>query len=227
MNKKLIIYGAGKIAEVILYYAKEECGYDIAAITVDGKYKTAETLHNIPVIAFEEIEKNFPPSKYDMFIAVGYHDLNELRENRCREAVEKGYRLVSIISPLANVPKNVITGVNCFIMPPAIIHPFVTIGNNVFVWSGTMIGHHSVIKDNCWLTSACNISGNVTVGENTFIAVNATIGHSVTVGKDCFLGANSLVTKNIEDGNVMIEESTKPFRLNSKQFLRISSFSNL
>jgi UDP-3-O-[3-hydroxymyristoyl] glucosamine N-acyltransferase len=103
----------------------------------------------------------------------------------------------------------------------------VQIGNNVFIWNGAMVGHHSIIEDNCWLTSSCNISGNVHVGSNTFIAVNGTVGHSVTIGSNCFLGANSLVTKNLEENKVVIVESSKPLRLNSEQFLRMSTFSNL
>ena len=110
---------------------------------------------------------------------------------------------------------------------PAIIHPCVQLGNNVFVWSGAMVGHHSVIEDNCWLTSCCNISGNVRIGTNTFLAVNATVGHSVTIGKNCFLGANSLITKHLEDDKVVIAESSKPLRLSSAQFLRMSGFSSL
>ncbi len=162
-----------------------------------------------------------------MFIAIGYHDLNRLRENRCNEAIQKGYTLVSIVSPAANVPSNVVMGYNCFIMPPSIVHPCVTLGNNVFVFSSAMVAHHATIEDNCWLTSCCNISGNVRIGANTFVAVNATVGHSVTIGKNCFLGANTLVTKNLEADKVVIEESSKPIRLTSQQFLKMSNFSNL
>ncbi len=186
-----------------------------------------EQFQSLPVVSFDEVEKSYPIESNDMFIGVGYHDLNRLRETKCMEAKEKGYALASIISPLANIPTNVNIGENCFIMPPAIIHPCVTIKNNVFVWSGTMIGHHSIIDDNCWLTSSCNISGNVHVGANTFLAVNATVGHSVSIGKNCFIGANALVTKNLEEEKVVIVESTKPIRLNSKQFLKMSNFSSL
>jgi sugar O-acyltransferase (sialic acid O-acetyltransferase NeuD family) len=227
MKKSLVIFGIGKIAEVIYYYAKEECGYQVAAFCVDKQYKTQETFQQLPVVAFEEVETSYPPQTFDMFVAVGYHDLNRLREKKCQEAMAKGYNLVSVISPRANVPKNVTTGWNCFIMSPAIVHPCVQVGNNVFIWSGAMVAHHSVLEDHCWLTSCCNISGNVRVGANTFAAVNATVGHSVTIGKNCFLGANTLVTKNLEDDKVVIAESAKPLRLTSSQFLRISSFSNL
>jgi sugar O-acyltransferase (sialic acid O-acetyltransferase NeuD family) len=227
MKKDLVIFGVGKIAEVIYYYAKEECRYNVVAFSVDEPYKNKVTFQGLPVVSFAEVETHYPPAGNDMFIAVGYHDLNKLRENKCNEAMAKGYELVSIISPLANLPLNVSTGWNCFIMPPAIIHPCVSIRNNVFIFSGAMVGHHSVIDDHCWLTSCCNISGNVHVGANTFMAVNATVGHSVTIGKKCFLGANTLVVKNLEDEKVVIAESSKPIKLNSSQFLRMSSFSNL
>ncbi len=65
------------------------------------------------------------------------------------------------------------------------------------------------------------------MGEHTFVALNATIGHSAEIGKECFLGANTLVTKKLEDGQVVIAESSKPIRLNSKQFLKMSTFSSL
>ena len=223
----LIIFGIGKIAEVVHYFAIEECAYNVVAFSVDEEYKNSSTFKKLPVVSFDEVQVKYPPSKYDMFVAIGYHDLNRLRETKCKEAMGKGYQLVSVISPRAYLPLNVSHGWNCFIMPPAIIHPCVGIGNNVFIWSGAMVSHHSVIGDNCWLTSCCNISGNVHLGANAFVAVNATVGHSVTIGKNCFLGANTLLTKNLEDEKVIIAESSKPLKLNSKQFLRMSNFSSL
>lgn len=227
MKKDLVIFGIGKIAEVIFYYAKEECGFNVVAFCVDEKYKSAEYFHKLPVVSFENVERDFPPGVYDMFIAIGYHDLNRLREARCNEALAKGYKLVNIISPLANLPKNVSVGWNCFIMPPCFIHPCVSLKNDVFVFSGAMVGHHSVIDDHCWLTSSCNIAGNVRLGSNTFMAINSTVGHSVSIGKNCFIGANTLITKDLEEDKVVITESSKPIRLNSSQFLKISNFSSL
>jgi sugar O-acyltransferase (sialic acid O-acetyltransferase NeuD family) len=227
MKKDLILFGIGKIAEVVYYYAKEECGFNVVAFCVDAPFKNSETFSGLPVISFDEIADNYPPDRNDMFIAIGYHDLNKLRETKCNEAIAKGYRLVSIISPQSRLPLNVSVGWNCFIMPPALVHPCVEIKNDVFIFSGAMVAHHSVIEDHCWLTSSCNISGNVRLGANTFVAVNATIGHSVIIGQKCFLGANTLVTKNLEDEKVVIAESSKPIRLNSSQFLKVSNFSSL
>ena len=123
MKKDLVIFGIGKIAEVVFYYASKECGYNVVAFCVDEQYKTGEKFQGLPVVPFESIEKNYPPADYDMFVAIGYHDLNRLRELKCNEAIGKGYTLISVVSPLTSLPSNVTFGYNCFIMPPAIIHP--------------------------------------------------------------------------------------------------------
>ena len=85
----------------------------------------------------------------------------------------------------------------------------------------------STIGDNCWLTSCANISGVVTVGSNCFFAVNSTVAHGIKLGDECFIGANALITKSTNNGEVFLTESTKAFRLNSRQFLRVSRFSDL
>ena len=224
--KDLIIFGNGKIADVIYYYAKYECNFNIVAFTVDRQYIDKNEFHNLPVIPFDALIENYNPEKFSMFIALGYQDLNGLRESKYLTAKIMGYEMVSIISPESKLPITVKYGENCFIMPPSIIHPEVEIGDNTFIWSGAMVGHHTIIGCNCWLTSCTNISGVVKVGNNCFFAVNSTVGHGVNIGNRCFLGANTLITKDLADKKVVIEEASKVFRLESDQFLRFSKFSD-
>ena len=119
MKKDLIIFGTGKIADIVFYYAQSECGFNVKAFCVDEEFKTSEHFNGLPVISFQSALSKYPPVSHDMFVAVGYQDLNRLRERKCDQAREKGYELVSIISPEAKLPQNVTTGWNCFIMPPA------------------------------------------------------------------------------------------------------------
>lgn len=227
LMKPIVIFGTGKIAEVLLYYFRNHSSREVVACTVDAAFVKSPEWNGMPVVAFSDVAEAYPPATHDMFVALGYQDLNRLREERCRNARELGYTLASYISPEAHLPLDCVYGDNCFVMSQALVHPRVVLGNNVFVWSGAMIGHHSVIGDNCWLTSCCNVSGDVRVGKNCFLAVNSTVGNSVTVGDDCFLGANALVVKCTQSGEAYLAESTKPFRLSSRQFLRISRLGEL
>jgi sugar O-acyltransferase (sialic acid O-acetyltransferase NeuD family) len=225
--KPIILFGTGKIAEVMLHFLRHSSDRIVAACTVDRSFVPGAEWQGLPVIPFDVLAQNHPPADYDMFVALGYQDMNALRAAKCAEARALGYTLISYVHPQSGMPADCVHGDNCFIMNHTMIHPCVKLGNNVFVWSGAMIGHHSVIGDNCWLTSCTNISGGVTVGENSFFAVNSTIGNGVAVGKSCFIGANALVTQSTADDQVFITESTKPFRLTSRQFMRMSRFSDL
>ena len=225
--KPLVLFGAGKIAEVLLYYFRNHSDRDVVACTTDRKYLPEGSWNGLPTIPFENLTKTHPPEQFDLFVALGYHDLNLLRAKKCDEARALGYTLPSYIHPESGLPKDCEYGDNCFIMNNVLIHPHVRMGNNVFAWSGAMIGHHSSIGDNCWLTSGCNIAGVVTLGENCFLGINSTITNSVRVGKDCLIGANALVSKCTKDGEVYLTASTMPFRLNIQQFLRISKFTCL
>lgn len=225
--KPVILFGAGKIADVLLYFLRNHSDRKVVACTADREHLPPDPWNGLPVVAFDEVAAAYPPETHDMFVALGYHNLNSLRAQKCAEARAMGYALPAYIHPDSGLPKDCVYGDNCFIMNQVHIHPQVTLGNNVFVWSGAMIGHHSSVADNCWLTSGCNVSGVVTLGPNSFLAVNSTVAHSVRVGSDCFIGANALVTKCTGDGEVYLAEASKPFRLNSRQFLRMSRFSNL
>jgi len=50
----------------------------------------------------EDVEKRFPPTSHQMFIALGYSKVNALRAEKFRQAQAKGYHLVSYVSSKPN-----------------------------------------------------------------------------------------------------------------------------
>ncbi|MBC7511986.1 MAG: transferase, partial [Ferruginibacter sp.] len=110
MKKDLIIFGNGKIADIVYYYAKNECHYNVVAFTTDKEYIKEGLFNGLPVTPFEEIESLYKPEDHDMFVAIGYQDLNRLRERKYNEAKAMGYELVNVISPNVYLPGNVKIG---------------------------------------------------------------------------------------------------------------------
>lgn len=220
--KPLVLFGCGKIAEVLLYFFRHHSDREVVACCVDRDYLPGPQWQGLPTVAFEEVAERYPSESHDMFVALGYQQVNALREAKCQAARALGYTLVSFVHPEAGLPRDCVHGDNCFFMNQVHVHPCVSFGDNVFVWSGAMVGHHGRIGDNCWITSSAQIAGGVEVGVNTFFAVNATVGNSVRIGARCFIGANALVTRSTQDDQVFVAESSKPFRLSSQQFFRMS-----
>ena len=222
--KPVVLFGAGKIAEVVLYFLRHHSERSVVSCALDQMYIKHQTWCDLPVVAFESLERAYPPEDYDVFIAVGYQELNDFRARKCEQARAKGYTLMSYVDPEVHLPLDCEFGDNCFIMQGSVVQPCVKVGDNVFIWGGALVGHHSVIGDNCWLTSRCNIAGNVVIGDNSFLAMNSSITNGVNVGKRCFIGANALVNKCTDDAQVYLSQPSGLYRLDSNQFLRLSSF---
>lgn len=214
--KKLIIFGVGEQAEMAYYYFKHDSSYDVVAFTVDEAYKNKDTLFDLPVISFEEIEQILSPDDYSMFVAIGYNKINKIREEKYLAAKAKGYKIASYISKKASVFTELI-GENAFILEDNTIQPYVKIGNNVTLWSGNHIGHHSYIEDNCFVTSHVVISGGCIIGQNTFIGVNATLRDHIKIGRSNVIGAGSLILSDTEDNKVYMVKETEVSKVPSNR----------
>jgi sugar O-acyltransferase (sialic acid O-acetyltransferase NeuD family) len=199
----VVIFGAGDIAQLAHFYLSKDSPHRLVAFTVDGAYVKESSFCGLPVVPFEEIATRFPPGANEMFVAVSYSQVNQVRATKYHEAKAKGYRLISYISSRATHYGTPI-GDNCFIFEDNTIQPFTRIGNNVTLWSGNHIGHHSTIGDHCFISSHVVISGGVTIEPYCFIGVNSTIRDHVTIGEKCVVGMGSMITKSCEPEGVYV-----------------------
>ena len=219
---QVVLFGAGKTAEVAYHYLTGDSPHDVVAFTVDADYLPGDSMLGLPAVAFEEVQQRYPPDDFEMLVAVGYQDLNRVRAAKCEQAKQKGYRLISFISSRAANVAGVEVGENCFILENQTIQPCTKIGNNVTLWSGNHIGHHSSIGDHCFITSHVVVSGITTIEPYCFIGVNATIGHGVTIGRESIIGASALITKNTPPSSVYVARNTKRFDADSRRFMEMS-----
>jgi sugar O-acyltransferase (sialic acid O-acetyltransferase NeuD family) len=202
-KKKLILFGDSAFAEIAYEYFTQDSIYEVVAFTVSREYLKKANLFGLPVVAFEEVEKEYPPAEFDMHIALVYNSLNRLRRKFYFDAKEKGYSLANYISSNAFVWRNVEIGDNVFIFEDNTIQPFVKIGSNNVFWSGNHIGHHSTIGSHNFISSHVVISGFCNIGDNNFLGVNSTVGNNLTLGTDCLIGSFVHIVKNIDDGSLI------------------------
>jgi sugar O-acyltransferase (sialic acid O-acetyltransferase NeuD family) len=201
--KKVVVFGTGSIGQMVHYYFTNDSEFEIAAFCADADYIDEPEFMGIPVVPFETIVDSHPPAEYDMFVAIGYNNLNQTRMNKYHEAKEKGYKLVTYVCSKSVIWDNAVEiGDNCFIFENQTIQPFVKIGNNVILWSGNHIGHHSTIGDHCFLTSHVVVSGHVIIGDSSFLGVNCTLRDGLTLAPRTVVGAGAIMIKDSVEGGV-------------------------
>lgn len=221
MKNKLVIFGTGDIAQLAHYYFTTDSNYEVVAFSVDSAYISNSTFCGLPVIAFEDVVKHFPPESHEFFIALSYTKLNAVRKEKYFAAKAIGYEIASYISTRATVLNDHKVGENCFILEDNTIQPFAIIGNNVTLWSGNHIGHHAHIKDHTFIASHVIISGGVQIGEQCFVGVNSTLRDHINVGDKCVIGAGALLLVDAEAEGVYIGAATERSRVPSTRLRKI------
>jgi sugar O-acyltransferase (sialic acid O-acetyltransferase NeuD family) len=219
--KQLVIFGISEIAELANFYFTQDSDYEVACFTVDEEYKTTDSFMGKPVVSFESIQDKFPPSHFDLFVALSYTKMNELRTLKYYESKKLGYKLVSYVSSHSTVLNDGKIGDNCFILEDNTIQPSVTIGNNVTLWSGNHIGHHAIIQDHVFISSHVVVSGGVKVEESSFIGVNATLRDHIVIGSKSLIGAGSVIMKSTNPFSVFAAKATESRDIRSDQLRRI------
>ena len=215
MKTKVVIFGTSTMAEVITYYLEQSTDYDVVAYT-STNVDSNEFLGR-PVVEFQSIEQQYSPGEHEMFIAVGYRKMNQLREKFYHEAKNKNYKLLTYIHPSVTWWDNVEIGDNCFIFEDNTVQPFVKIGNNVILWSGKHIGHHSKVDDHCFISSHVVVSGHCHIGKNCFIGVNASLRDGISIAEQNLVGAGAIIMKNTEPKQVFVPERTPTYSKSSDE----------
>ena len=220
---KIIVFGTGKVADVLYHHIIASKQHEIVAFTADAEHvSVAASFHNLPVVPFDRVTESFPPERFQMLVAIGYHDLNALRASRYERAKAKGYTMASYISERACVGDWLVAGDNCVILDGATVEPGVRLGNNVVLWSNVLIGHHTTLADHVWIAANSTFGGSAFLGERSFVGLGVTVGHEVEIGEQSFLGSGAIVTKCADAKSVFIEKNTELFRLNSDMYMKIS-----
>jgi sugar O-acyltransferase (sialic acid O-acetyltransferase NeuD family) len=214
---KVVIFGAGDIARLAHYYFTRDSEHEVAAFTVDQKYIKDESFLKLPLVAFEDVAKRYPPQHYKMFVAMSYAKMNRLRAEKYYQAKGLGYDLVSYVSSRCSLLTDYPVGDNCFILEDNTIQPFVKIGNDVTLWSGNHIGHDATIDDHSFLASHIVVSGHVHIHPYCFIGVNATLRNSIEIAPETLIGAGAIIMKNTEPKGVYLPQRAELFKKKSDE----------
>lgn len=215
-NRKLVIFGTRNFAQLARYYFERDSDYSIHAFTVDAEYLREPSSGGLPIVALDELLKEFPASEYDMFVAIGYGQVNRQRANKLAQIVAMGYKAASFVSSKASVAEDVTIGPNTMIMEQALVHPGARIGQDSIIFPGSFVGLDTRLGEHCWIVCA-TLDEAIQVGAYSFVGLRAIIGPNVSLGESCIVGAGAVVMTGAGDHTVFRspkgDKRTAPERL--------------
>src|SRR5262249_34157797 len=202
MTQRIILAGNAVTAQILHSYLVGDARYELVGLTVDDEYVSSGLLTAIRSVPTSEAKQAFSPSDCRVVMAIGYDNLNRVRESMFFRLKTMGYVMETYVHPQAQVHSANPLGEGCVILPGAVIEPYATVGANTMVWTNVTLAHHCSIAEHCWIAAGTVVSGQAKVLRNSFLGVNSTIVNDVTVSEYTIVGASAMVSKDTKPHTV-------------------------
>ncbi len=194
----LIIYGTGKLGQMMYYLLLEDSRYNVVCFSADLEYCSKDTLLSLPLVPFNEIERMYPPSRYKMLTVLGGLGGAEARVEMFTRAKDKGYEHINYIHPSVIMEGCIETGENNIVFPYSILGFSGKMGNNNILREKVYIGHDFEMGSHNFIGVGCNIGGESKIGNCSYIAMGTTVTNNIVIQEQTFIGIGSLVLKDTE-----------------------------
>ena len=219
MKEKVIIYGISDFSEYVFHFISRDNQVEVIAFTVDSVYKNKTIFCEKPVIDFENLEIDHPPSDCKIFIAIGTTNMNKLRDQYCNLARNKGYDLFNYISKHAIVSGTY--GDNNFIGDFSVVNPKSKIGNGNIIYEHCILADKSVVGNNCYIAPKAVIGSLSEIKDYSVIGMNTVINTEIIVAEESLIGAQSYISQNTKYRGVYGMKSTPLYGCNSDKIINL------
>ena len=190
MKEKILLIGGGGHCKSMIDVIEQENRFEIAGI-IDKKEQLGDKILAYEVIGCDDdLPSLFEKYKYAV-ITVGQIISPKIRVNLFVLLKEIGYKLPTIISPLAYVSKYAHVKEGVSILHHAVVNANASIGKNCIINTKALVEHDAIIEENCHISTASIVNGGTRVKKNTFYGSNATSKEYIEVSG--FIKAGSLV----------------------------------
>ena len=192
----LVLFGAGQFIDVVATYIEHHTDDRIIAYTVDKAYRRSDQHRGLPLVDWETLEHQFPPSQVQLFGPISYRDANRFRKNRFLEGKARGFSFYTFIHPATYIYTQDI-GENSLILEGNTVQPYASVGDNCILWSHNHIGHHTTLGAHCFLASHVGIGGNSQIDEGVFFAGKSGAIDNLKIGAWSFFSPGAIALSDV------------------------------
>jgi sugar O-acyltransferase (sialic acid O-acetyltransferase NeuD family) len=218
--KKIIIIGNAISAEILYKYIEIDNRYEVVAFAIEKEFILNDKLFGKDVIDINILINKYNPKEYSIIMAIGYHEMNQIREKLFDTVKKLGYMIETYIHPDANIFNNYDIGEGSIVLANSTVEPFAKIGQNSVIWANCVVGHHSIVADNCWIASGSVIAGSSIVGKNSFLGINTTIVDEVRIEEFNMIGAGAMISKNTKKNEVYLIGNASKHRFDALNYAK-------
>ena len=196
MREKIVIFGAGGHAKVVIDAIEMAVCHDVAFLADADNARVGSRVMEYVVRSEHDGFAAWGQEFSYAFVAIGQ---NEARKRIACMAMECGYALATVVHPCAIVSTRATVGPGSLVMPGSVINADAVVGQNVIINTGAIVEHDCRVGDSSHIAPRVTLCGGVSVGEETLIGAGAIVLPGVKVGRRAIVGAGAVVLSDVPD----------------------------
>jgi sugar O-acyltransferase (sialic acid O-acetyltransferase NeuD family) len=215
MKKKILLYGGMSTAFIVQEMLKDE---NIKIDYIFDEY--IKKLHFQTKANFFNDRKDLIKlikNSTHFFVCIGMFG-GILRVNISKKFRKFGLKTFSILSKKAIIDKSSEIGKGCLIMPGAVVHKKVFVGNDCYINVNAVVDHETILGKGVHVMGSAYIAGKVQIDDYASIGANATILPYCKIGKGAVVGAGSVVTKDVNPYDTVVGNPAKFLKKNEIKY---------
>lgn len=198
--ESVVIYGTGKLAQMVYYLMQSDARYQVVAFAADSEYCTEKSMLGVPLCPVDTISSIYSPNQHRMISVIGGLTDRTIRKVMFDKASSLGYKLINYIHPTAIIEGSMRMGRNNIIFPYCTLGFSGQFGDNNIVREKVYLGHDFIVGNHCFLGVGCSIGGETKIGDFSYIAMETAVKDHTAIAPNTFIGMGSLVLDDTIEG---------------------------
>ena len=191
-KEPLLLVGAGGHARSCIDVIEEEDKYLIIGLT-GLPTEVGERVLGYEILGTDDDLRKFQKFSRLAFVSVGQVGVSNLRHRLFSELKNTGFKIPTIVSPLAHVSRHSRIGEGTIVMHRATINAGARVGNNCIINSHSLIEHDVSVGNDSHISTSVVLNGGCAIGMNCFIGSNTTVREEVQIGDESIVSMGSIV----------------------------------
>lgn len=207
MNE-IVLIGGGGHCKAVIDVIEMTGAWRIAGIVEQAGSPVTDVM-GYPVIGHDDQLGDLAARYRHAVITVGQIKTAAIRERLFASAIQSGFTMATIVSPLARVARNAVVGAGSVVMHFAHLGPNAQVGANTIINTRALVEHDAVVGNHCHIATAAVINGNVTVGNYCMIGSGSICREGISIGDRCLVGMGTVVRKLVPEGTLFVGEKSQ------------------
>ena len=209
-KNKLVVFGAGGHAKVVIDIIEQQGDYDIAGLLDDDPRLQGKRVFGYAVLGARAQSRALQAKQLrHVIVAIGD---NASRADVAAYLGLQGWRFVSAVHPRASIARGVKIGPGSVVMAGCVLNADAHLGRHVIVNTAATVDHDCRIGDGAHIAPGCHLCGDVSVGAGSLLGAGCIVTPGVKLGREVVVGAGSTVIRDVAESKTVSGSPAKPLK---------------